>query len=32
MFGFSPGDWIFIVGVTLVIVLCVALSDLWKRR
>lgn len=31
MFGFSAGDWIFIGGVTLVIVACVALSDMRKR-
>ena len=28
MFGFSLGDWIFIAGVMIVIVACVAISDL----
>lgn len=31
MWGFSAGDWIFIACVTLVIVLCVVLSDMGKR-
>jgi len=31
MFGFSSGDWIFIVFVMLVIVVCVAISDMRKQ-
>lgn len=31
MFGFSTADWIFIVGVMLVIVVCVLLSKLGKH-
>ncbi len=32
MFGYSIADWIFIVGVALVIVVCVGVSDMRKKR
>jgi hypothetical protein len=32
MFGFSMGDWLFIAGVMLVIIVCVAISDLRMRK
>lgn len=32
MFGFSAADWIFIAGVMVVIVICVAISDMRKKR
>lgn len=32
MFGFSLGDWIFIAGVMIVIVVCVAISDLRIKK
>ena len=32
MFGFSIADWIFIGGVLLVIIICVAVSDMNRKR
>lgn len=32
MFGYSAADWIFIAGVMVVIVICVAISDMRKKR
>jgi len=32
MFGFSAADWIFIVGVMVVIVFFVAISDMRKKK
>jgi hypothetical protein len=32
MFGFSAADWIFIAGVMVVIVFCVAISDMRKKK
>ena len=32
MFGFSAADWLFIVFILLVIVGCVALSDMRKKK
>jgi Sec-independent protein translocase protein TatA len=32
MFGFSAGDWLFIAGVLVVIFVCVAASDLRRRK
>jgi len=32
MFGFSVADWIFIAGVMVVIAICVAISDMRKKR
>ncbi len=32
MFGFSIADWIFIAGVMVVIAICVAISDMRKKR
>jgi hypothetical protein len=32
MFGYTMGDWIFIAGVMVVIVVCVACSDLRMRK
>lgn len=32
MFGFSPGDWLFIVLVMLTIFGCVAISDMRKKK
>lgn len=32
MFGYSVADWIFIAGVMVVIVVCVAISDMRKKR
>jgi hypothetical protein len=32
MFGYSTADWIFIAGVMVVIVICVAISDMRKKR
>ncbi len=32
MFGYSIADWIFIVGVLIVIYICVSVSDMRKRR
>ncbi len=32
MFGFSPADWIFITGVMAVIIFCVAISDMRKKK
>ncbi len=32
MFGFSIADWIFIAGVMVVIAVCVAISDMRKKR
>lgn len=32
MFGLSAADWIFIAGVMVVIVACVAASDMRKRK
>jgi disulfide bond formation protein DsbB len=32
MFGFSLADWLFVGFILLVIVLCVALSDMHKKK
>ena len=32
MFGFSMADWLFIAGVMVVIFVCVAASDMRKRK
>jgi hypothetical protein len=32
MFGYSAADWIFIGGVMVVIVICVAASDMRRRK
>ena len=32
MFGFSAADWLFIGFILLVIVLCVAVSDMHKKK
>jgi len=32
MTGFTVGDWIFIAGVMVVIVVCIAISDLRMRK
>ncbi len=32
MFGFSTADWLFIAGVMVVICVCVAASDMRKRK
>lgn len=32
MFGFSTADWIFIGFIMVVIVICVAISDMRKRK
>lgn len=32
MFGFSTADWLFIAGVMVVIFICVAASDMRKRK
>ncbi len=32
MFGYSVADWIFIVGVLIVIFICVSVSDMRKKR
>jgi hypothetical protein len=32
MTGFSVGDWIFIAGVMVVIVVCIAISDLRMKK
>jgi len=32
MSGFSAGDWIFIAGVMVVIVVCIAISDLRMKK
>jgi hypothetical protein len=32
MFGFSAADWIFIVGVMFVIFICVAVSDMNRKK
>ena len=32
MFGFSTGDWLFIGAVLAVIVICVAVSDMFRRK
>jgi hypothetical protein len=32
MFGFSTADWLFIAGVMVVIFVCVAASDMRKRK
>jgi hypothetical protein len=32
MFGYTTGDWIFIAGVMIVIVVCVAASDLRMKK
>ena len=32
MFGFSTADWLFIAGVVVVIFVCVAASDMRKRK
>jgi len=32
MFGISSADWIFIAGVMLVIFICVALSDMRRKK
>ncbi len=32
MFGYSIADWIFIVGVLAVIFICVAVSDMRKKK
>lgn len=32
MFGFTPGDWLFIAGVMIVIIICVAISDMRMKK
>ncbi len=32
MFGFSPGDWLFIALVMITIFCCVAISDMRKKK
>ncbi len=32
MFGYSIADWIFIVGVLIVIFICVSVSDMRKKK
>ena len=32
MFGFSSADWLFIAAVLMVIVICVAVSDMFRRK
>ena len=32
MFGFSTADWLFSAGIMLVVIVCVAISDMNKRN
>lgn len=32
MFGFSPGDWIFIILIFFIIAVCVSISDIFKKE
>jgi hypothetical protein len=32
MFGFSLADWLFIAGVMVVVIVCVAISDMNKKK
>ncbi len=32
MFGFSPGDWIFIVVILITVIVCISISDLFSKK